>query len=78
MRVTVSLPDDLSRRADEPAARLGKSRSQVYREALEEYAARRDPDAVTTLLNQVVDQTADAPDEWSRQATEAALRRSEW
>ncbi len=32
----VSIPDDLFRRADELASRLGKSRSEIYREALAE------------------------------------------
>lgn len=43
MNTAVSIPDELFRRADELAARLGKSRSEVYREALADYLARRDP-----------------------------------
>ena len=42
MKTAVSLPDELFERAEELAARLGKSRSQVYREALAEYLFRRE------------------------------------
>ena len=47
MKTAVSIPDDLFRRADELASRLGKSRSEIYREALADYVARREPGAVT-------------------------------
>jgi hypothetical protein len=33
---------------------------------------------VTDELNVVVDEMADAPDDWSRQAADAAIRRIEW
>jgi predicted transcriptional regulator len=48
MKTAVSIPDDLFRRADELASQLGKSRSELYREALADYVARRDPKAVTS------------------------------
>lgn len=37
MKTAISVPDGLFERADRLAHRLGKSRSQVYREALAEY-----------------------------------------
>jgi len=43
MKTAVSIPDELFRRADELGRRLGKSRSQIYREALADYVALRDP-----------------------------------
>ena len=42
MKTAVSIPDDLFHRADQLAARLGKSRSEMYREALAEYISLRD------------------------------------
>ena len=42
-------------RADELASRLGKSRSQVYHEALADYVLRRDPGAVTRALDEIAD-----------------------
>jgi predicted transcriptional regulator len=38
---------------EELASRLGKSRSEVYREALADYVVRREPDAVTEAINAV-------------------------
>ena len=56
MKTAVSIPDTLFRRAEELARRLGKSRSQIYQEALADYVARREPDAVTVALDEVVEQ----------------------
>jgi len=47
MRTAVSIPDEPFRKADELADRLGKSRSEVYREALADDVSRREPGAVT-------------------------------
>ncbi len=40
--VTVSLPPELAREVDRVARREGRSRSEVFREALRQYLARRD------------------------------------
>ena len=56
MKTAVSIPDDLFRRAEDLARRLGKSRSQVYREALAEYVFRREPRSVTQALDEVADE----------------------
>jgi metal-responsive CopG/Arc/MetJ family transcriptional regulator len=77
MKTAVSIPDDLFREADELAARLGKSRSQIYREALVEYLSRRDHESVTAALDDVVSGAGDV-DGWSLTAASAALERSEW
>ena len=54
----MSIPDDLFRRADELATQLGKSRSELSREALADYLARRGPRAVTSALNEIADEVA--------------------
>ena len=78
MKTAISIPDELFRRADELAGRLGKSRSEVYREALADYVARRDPGAVTHALDAIADElTADA-DEFVAEAARQTLQRSEW
>ncbi len=61
MKTAVSIPDKLFERAEELAQRLGKSRSQVYREALAEYVARREPAAVTVALDELVAPTSGWP-----------------
>jgi predicted transcriptional regulator len=78
MKTAVSIPDDLFRRADVLAQRLGKSRSQVYREALAEYVFRREPRSVTLALDEVVGELGPGSDAWLDEAARTALQRSEW
>jgi len=40
--VTVSLPPELAREVDRVARKEGRSRSEMFREALRQYLARRD------------------------------------
>jgi metal-responsive CopG/Arc/MetJ family transcriptional regulator len=78
MKTAVSIPDQLFARADEMARRLGKSRSQLYQEALAEYLLRRDTDAVTEAMDAVLEGIEDPADGWLAAATRATLARSEW
>lgn len=78
MKTAVSIPDDLFRQADDLASRLGKSRSEVYREALADYVARREPGAVTRALDALVDDLAAESDGFTAQAAREALEHSEW
>ncbi len=78
MKTAISIPDSLFAQADELARRLGKSRSQLYREALLEYLARRQPASVTEALDAAVDAGEDEPDPWLDAAARQALERSEW
>jgi predicted transcriptional regulator len=78
MTAAVSIPDELFRRADELARRLGKSRSEVYREALADYVARRDPGAVTRALDEIADELTGEDDAFVAVAARQALERSEW
>ena len=78
MKTAVSLPDELFVRAEGLAARLGKSRSQVYREALAEYLFRREPQSVTAALDAVVDEVGPESDGWLAEAGRRGLERSEW
>jgi len=77
MKTAVSIPDELFRQADELAQRLGKSRSEIYREALADYLARREPGAVTHALNAVADELSD-DGAFADHAARQALQRSEW
>ncbi len=78
MKTAVSIPDDLFHRADELASRLGKSRSQIYREALADYVSRRDPGAVTRALDEIADELADDDGAFAAEAARRTLERSEW
>jgi len=78
MKTAVSIPDELFRRADELAGRLGKSRSEVYREALADYVARRDPGAVTRALDELADEVVAEEDTFVADAARQTLERNEW
>jgi metal-responsive CopG/Arc/MetJ family transcriptional regulator len=53
MKVAVSIPDRVFRTADELAARLGVSRSQLYAEALAALVEKHREDVITSRLNEV-------------------------
>lgn len=78
MKTAVSIPDELFRRADELAGRLGKSRSEVYREALADYVARRDVGAVTRALDEIADELMTEDAAFVTEAARQTLERSEW
>jgi metal-responsive CopG/Arc/MetJ family transcriptional regulator len=78
MKTAISIPDELFARADELARRLGKSRSQLYQEALSEYLVRREPRSVTATLDVLVAELPSEPDAWLSATGRRALERSEW
>ena len=55
MKTAVSLPDPLFKAADQLARQLGKSRSQLYAEALREYLERHRDEDITRRLNEIYD-----------------------
>ncbi len=77
MKTAASIPDEFFRRAEELAQRLGKSRSQIYREALAEYLGRREPGSVTSALDELADDLGLEADPWAAEAARRALERSE-
>ena len=53
MRTTVSIPDDLFRRAESAARRLRVSRSELYAKAIADFLTRRQANAITERLNKI-------------------------
>ena len=78
MKTAVSIPDELFQQADALARRNGKSRSQVYREALVEYLRRRESHVVTSALDDLVDALGTGSDPWVDATSRHVLERSEW
>ena len=78
MKTAVSIPDELFRKADELARDMGKSRSEVYREALADYVARREPGAVTRALDEIADELAAEARAFTSTAARRTLERTEW
>ncbi len=78
MKTAISLPDAIFEQAERLARRLKKSRSELYREAVAEYVARHDPEAVTEAMNRVAGQVETRLDAFSAAAARGVLERSEW
>ena len=78
MKTAISLPDPVFHQAERLARRLRKTRSAIYREAMVEYVARHDTDAVTETMNRVVAQVGERPEPFARAAARRALERTEW
>jgi metal-responsive CopG/Arc/MetJ family transcriptional regulator len=78
MKITVSIPDPVYKKAEGLAKRLQKSRSQLYSEALAEYLLRHDPDAITEAMNAVCDAVGTKADPAFSAAAGRVLRRTEW
>jgi hypothetical protein len=56
MKTAISIPDPVFEAAEDLARRLGKSRSELYAEALRQYLERhRDDEDITRRLNEVFD-----------------------
>jgi metal-responsive CopG/Arc/MetJ family transcriptional regulator len=53
MKTAISIPDNIYNSAEKLASRLGKSRSQLYTQALAFYVAKHQNKNVTTKLNEV-------------------------
>ena len=60
------------------AKRLKKSRSKLYMEAVVEYVARHEPEAITDALNQLARKLDTRLDEATSAATTRMLESSEW
>jgi metal-responsive CopG/Arc/MetJ family transcriptional regulator len=78
MKTAISIPDRVYARAEKTAKRLGKSRSQLYAEAVAEYVARHDPDETTDTMNRVCDAVDTRADQFMRAAAGRILRGTAW
>jgi predicted transcriptional regulator len=78
MKTAISLPDVVFRNADRLAKRLKMSRSELYREAVAEYVARHEPEAVTEALDAVARKVESRPNGFVASASRSVLERTEW
>jgi len=78
MKVAISLPDPVFRAAEILARKLGKSRSQLYAEAIAEYVGARGAKALTARLNAVYDKESSDLDPALRYAQLERLSREAW
>ncbi len=78
MKTAVSLPDEVFRDAERLARRLKKTRSELYKEAVAEYVARHEPEAITVAMDRLTAEVDTRPDEFTSAAARRVLERSEW
>lgn len=78
MKTAISVPDEIFEDADRLATRLGKSRSQLYAEAMAEYLTRHDPATTTERLDEVLDSIAEPHDPFVTDVAQRILENVEW
>lgn len=78
MKIAISVPNQLFNKAEKMARKTGKSRSQIYQEALAEYLLRRDSEAITEAMDLALTDLDQGSDPWLSQAGRLALERAEW
>ena len=78
MKTAISLSDQLFEAAERQAKLAGKSRSQLYAEALQEYLLRHSPDEITEAMNRVVDDLDEPIDDFTKAAARRTLEGIEW
>jgi metal-responsive CopG/Arc/MetJ family transcriptional regulator len=78
MKTAISIPDEVFQRVERFARRAGRSRSEVFSAAVQEYVARHAPDEVTDAMDRVCADMPDQPDTFVRTASRRVLERTEW
>jgi metal-responsive CopG/Arc/MetJ family transcriptional regulator len=78
MKTAISIPDDVFKKAEKLARRLGISRSQLYSQAVEKYVNKRRPEAITHAMNRVLDEVGDTRDAFVSSAAHRVLEGTEW
>jgi predicted transcriptional regulator len=78
MKTAISLPQAVFAQADRLARRLHKSRSELYRDAVAEFIARHEPDAITEAMDRVAEEISAPLDSFSTVAAAQVLERTEW
>jgi metal-responsive CopG/Arc/MetJ family transcriptional regulator len=78
MRIAISIQDELFKKAEELAKRLGKSRSELYSTALQAYIVLHDVDRVRGALNHAVAGMSPAEKEFANAGAARILERSKW
>ena len=62
MKTAISIPNNVFESAEKLASRLGKSRSQLYTQALNSYVVKHQNDLVTQKLNEIYGSESSALD----------------
>src|SRR5712692_3162654 len=77
MKTAISVPEEIFAQAERLRRKLGKSRSELYSEAVREYLASHDPDEITERLNRLADELYEEYGAFEGMARRV-LQRAEW
>jgi metal-responsive CopG/Arc/MetJ family transcriptional regulator len=78
MKTAISIPDDVFQSAEELAERTGKSRSELYTQAVRKYVARHQTSGVTKKLNEVYGGEDSRLDEGFKRLRNRGLAKEQW
>lgn len=78
MKTAVSVPDKVFTEAERYARKTGKTRSQLYSDALRHYLLHHAPDAVTQAMNDACAKLGEQDEGFVRAASRRMLRREQW
>ena len=78
MKTAVSIPDELFDQADRFAAETGRSRSQLYADALRSFLQESEGDPVTAALNRVYGERQTSDGELGLRVGRALIESGEW
>lgn len=80
MKTAISLPDPLYEAAERLARRLGKSRSELYAEALRAHLERHEGQSITERLNEIYGEEPELAelDPVLRELQHRSLPKEEW
>ena len=78
MKTAISIPDSLFHIAETTAERMGMSRSELYRHALENYIQAHRHDGVRESLDAVYSEEPSRVDEVLAEMQQVSLPREDW
>ncbi len=78
MKTAISIPDHVFESAEKLARRLGKSRSQLYTQALYSYLEKNSDDSVRAALDKVYDGAESRVDSKVQNLQTSSLPKEQW
>lgn len=78
MKTAISVPDEVFAEADRYARKIGKTRSQLYSDAVRQYLREHAPDSVTQAMNDACAKLDQQDDGFVQTAARRMLRRESW
>jgi antitoxin MazE6 len=78
MKTAISIPDNVYKDADKLASRLGKSRSQLYTQAITNYLASHQREGITDKLNRLYTSQPSSLDKELVEMQTASLPKEDW